>query len=325
MSAQQKKGVLAAGIAVADVVARPFSQLPEPGSLGLIEQIGLYSGGCAANTALSLARLGVPVDVLACVGSDEFGDFVVRTLQRGGVGASAVVRAPNCQTSSTVVLVSADGERSFLHCIGASAALRPEQFPGELLSRYRILHLGGALLLPGFDGAPMAAVLGRARSLGLLTTLDTAYDRTGRWIDTLGPCLPGLDVLMADRHEAAALSGSHNPEAMADFFLARGARQVAIKLGPDGCLLKSAGERHCLPAFDVPVVDTTGAGDAFAAGFLAGLYAGLGLRECGLLGCACGARCVGFPGAASFPLSLDWLREKLAGLGDFSALHDSIA
>lgn len=320
MKTQQKNAVLAVGVAVADIVARPFAELPEPGTLVLVEQIGLYSGGCAANTALSLAQLGVPVDVAACVGQDEFGDFLVRTLERGGVGTAAVTRSAERHTSATVVLVRADGERTFLHTIGANAALREQQFPGQLLSGYRILHLGGALLMPGFDGQPMANVLCRARQAGLLTSLDTAYDRTGRWLETLAPCLPELDVLMAGRHEAAALSGSDEPARMADFFLARGVRQVAIKMGAAGCLLKTAGEQHTLPAFQVPVVDTTGAGDAFAAGFLAGLYAGLGLRECGLLGCACGARCVEYPGAACFPLMREWLREQLSGLGDFAAL-----
>lgn len=320
MSAQQKKGILAAGIAVADVIARPFRDLPEPGSLGLIDEIGLYSGGCAANTALSLARLGIPVDVLACVGCDEFGDFIARTLERGGVGASAVVRAREYQTSSTVVLVSEDGERSFLHCTGANGAMRPEQFPDQLLARYGILHMGGALLLPGFDGQPMASVLARARALGLVTVLDTAYDRTGRWMQTLGFCLPHVDVLMAGRNEAAGLTGAGDPDGMADGFLARGVGRVAIKLGGEGCLLKSAGERHRLPAFDLPVVDTTGAGDAFAAGFLAGLHSGLGLRQCGLLGCACGGRCVGYLGAASFPIERVWLRQRLQGLGEFAPL-----
>ena len=297
--------VVCAGIVVADVILRPFSGLPEPGGLKLVERIGLYSGGCAANTALTLARVGVPTEVVASVGQDEFGEFLVRTLAGSGVGVAGVVRSPELGTSTTVVLVAADGERSFLHTIGANAGLHPEHFPAALLHRCRILHFGGALLLPGFDGPPMAEVLCAARAAGALTSLDTAQDHSGRWYSTLATCLPELDVFMTSEREGAAIAGRDNPQEAASFLLDRGARFVAIKLGQRGCLVASAGERHRLPAFSVPVVDTTGAGDAFAAGFLAGLAAGRDLRSCGLLGCAAGARCVSHPGAAAFPVSMD--------------------
>ncbi len=308
-----KDSVVSAGIVVADVIVRPFAALPERGGLRLVERIGLYSGGCAANTALSLARLGVPVEVVASVGGDEFGNFLERTLAEAGVGVSGLVRSRELGTSATVVLVAADGERSFVHTIGANAGLRPEHFPAELLSRCRILHLGGALLLPGFDGEPMAGVLRAARASGALTSLDTAQDQSGSWYKTLAPCLPGLDVFMTNEREGAAIAGHEDPEDAARFVLDCGARWVAIKMGERGCLLASTTERHRLPAFSVPVVDTTGAGDAFAAGFLAGLAAGRGLRDCGLLGCAAGARCVSYAGAAAFPVTMGGLL-SLAGL-----------
>jgi sugar/nucleoside kinase (ribokinase family) len=303
MNHPEKHSVVCAGIVVADIVVCPFTGLPDLGTLKLVERTELHVGGCAANTAITLAQLGVETEIVACVGEDEFGYFLSSTLARQGVNISGLVRSPKLATSTTVVLVAANGERSFLHAIGANAGLGPEHFPARLLQRCGILHLGGALLLPRLDSYPMAALLSAARAAGTVTSLDTVWDHSGGWYETLAPCLSQLDILMANESEAAALANSADPDAAADFFLGCGVRWVAIKLGERGCLLASSSERHRLPAFDVPVVDTTGAGDAFAAGFLAGRAAGCDLRTCGLLGCRAGARCVSHVGASPFPIS----------------------
>jgi sugar/nucleoside kinase (ribokinase family) len=153
-------------------------------------------------------------------------------------------------------------------------------------------------------------VLRAARAAGALTSLDTAFDRSGGWFRTLAPCFEHLDVLMANDQEAAGLSGSQDPERAARFFLEHGVRYAVVKLGEQGCLVMSASETHRLPAHSVSVVDTTGAGDAFAAGFLLGLLEGRSLRACAALGNAAGARCVSHIGAAAFPIA----REDLAAL-----------
>jgi sugar/nucleoside kinase (ribokinase family) len=302
------KVVISAGIVTADVVVRQFAGLPELGSLAVVDRIELYSGGSAANTAITLVKLGVPTELVACTGDDAFAEFLVGTLTRSGVNTRGLVRLPDVSTAATVVFVAANGERSFLHAVGASAGLRPDHFPTALLDRCRILHIGGALLLPAFDGKPMADVLQAARTAGAATSLDTVWDSSGKWYTSLAPCLPQLDVLMTSEREAIAIAGSSNPDVAADFFLSCGVRWVAIKRGERGCLLASANERHHLQAITVSVVDTTGAGDAFAAGFLAGLADGQDLTNCGLLGRAAGALCVTDPGAANFPVSMAGLR-----------------
>ena len=278
VSSPEKRSVVCAGMVVADVVVFPFAGLPDPGTLKLVERTELHVGGCAASTAITLAQLGVETEIVACVGEDEFGHFLSGTLARSGVNISGLVRSPNLVTSTTVVLVAANGERSFLHAIGANVGLGPELFPPPLLQRCQILHFGAALLLPSLDGYPMAAVLAAARTAGAVTSVDTVWDPSGGWYATLAPCLSQLDILMASEREAAALAGCADPDGAADFLLGCGVRWVTIKLGGRGCLLASSSERHRLPAFDVPVVDTTGAGDAFAAGFLAGRAAGCDLR-----------------------------------------------
>jgi sugar/nucleoside kinase (ribokinase family) len=269
-----------------------------------VEHTGLFSGGCANNTALTLAKLGVPVEIVTAVGRDEFGDFLVRNLARAGVGTAHVRRDSERHTAVSIVLVNQDGERSFLHHPGANGGLRDEHFPQSLLAQARVLHIGGALLLKELDGAPMAELLTRARAAGATVTLDTTFDRFGTGLRLLGPSFPLLDVFLANEREATALSGLTTPEDCAAFFLDRGCKATVIKMGEHGCLLATGSERRRLPAFSLPVVDTTGAGDAFAAGFVAGLVNGRSLEDCARLGCAAGGRCVGHPGASAFPTSM---------------------
>lgn len=293
-------------------MVHPFSTLPLPGSLALVDRVELHSGGCASSTAIALAKLGVPTTIVAAVGNDEFGRFLIQRLATQGVDTSGMVVASGTCTSATVVLVSADGERSFVHTVGANASLSEANFSREVLALHAVLHFGGALLLPGFDGEPMARVLESARGLGLVTSLDTVWDASGGWYSTLAPCLPHVDVVMSSAAEAYAISGRSSPEAAAEFFLSHGVRWVAIKRGGHGCLLASHDEIHTLPALPARVVDTTGAGDAFAAGFLAGLSEGRDLRSCGLLGRAAATICVGYAGGSDFPLSRVDLEQRSA-------------
>ena len=127
--------VVCLGILVADVLARPVDALPESGSLAGIDEIALRGGGCALNTATALARLGLRPAVAGKVGEDPFGDFLVSLLDERGLDRRAVVRDPSVPTSATVVLVAADGERTFLHLPGANGALRAEELATSCSTR----------------------------------------------------------------------------------------------------------------------------------------------------------------------------------------------
>jgi sugar/nucleoside kinase (ribokinase family) len=265
--------VVCLGILVADAIARPVDALPARGELALVEEIALRAGGCALSTASALARLGLRAAVCGKVGLDPLGDFLVAQLDERGVDRGGVIRDPDLPTSATVVLVSGDGERTFLHLPGANAALRAGELDSELLFAGRALHVGGALVMPALDGEPAAALLGRARARGLLTSLDTAFDATGRW-ERVRPCLPHLDLACPSLAEARAISGRDDAAAAAAWFRESGVREVAVKLGPDGCYAAGEGFEGHVAAHAVEAVDGTGAGDAFAAGLLAAKLAG---------------------------------------------------
>jgi sugar/nucleoside kinase (ribokinase family) len=256
-----------------------------------VEDIELHSGGLAHTTAVTLATLGVSTAVVGCVGRDPFGAFLQDVLIAHRV--EAFVRAdPNSRTSATVVIVGSAGERTFLHLVGANSRLAPDDVPDDLLARTRLLHLGGYFILPEMDGAPAARLLQRAKAAGCRTSLDMAWDTHGRWMSALGPCLPHLNLLFGNRDELAHLTGSTDPVQMAGLLRERGVQVVAVKLGEDGSYVDGAEWRGRVPAFSVAVLDTTGAGDAYCGGFLAGFLAGWGTEATARFANAVGAMCV---------------------------------
>jgi sugar/nucleoside kinase (ribokinase family) len=288
------------GILCADVIARPVSCLPGRGLLVPVEQLELHTGGCATNVGIDLARLGVACSVLGKVGRDGLGDFVLHTLSQEGVDTSGLRRADGAQTAATVVLVGLDGEHSFLHCLGANATFVAGDVDMNLVRSADILVVAGSLLMPMLDGEPTAKVLRTARECGVVTLLDTAWDASGRWMKSIEPCLPFCDYFLPSEAEAAMLSGVTEPEAMAASFVAHGARSVVIKLGDKGCLLRTEdGVTEHVVAPAVSVVDTTGAGDAFVAGFTVGLVHAWDASRCAHLAVTVGAMCVTATGASS--------------------------
>ena len=292
--------VVVLGIVCADVIAKPVNSMPGRGLLVPVDQLELHTGGCATNVGIDLARLGVVCSVLGKIGCDGFGDFVLHTLEQKGVDTSGLRRADGVQTSATVVLVGPDGERSFLHCLGANAKFVSEDVDMELVRSADILVVAGALLMPKLDGEPTAEILRAARECGTVTLLDTAWDASGRWMKSIETCLPFCDYFLPSEAEAAMLSGVTAPEAMAASFVAHGARNVIIKLGDKGCLLRTKDgviEHVAAPA--VLALDTTGAGDAFVAGFTVGLVHGWNASRCAHVAVTVGAMCVTATGASS--------------------------
>jgi sugar/nucleoside kinase (ribokinase family) len=168
-----------------------------------------------------------------------------------------------------------------------------------------ILHVAGSLVMPGIDGQPTAELLRHARAAGVTTFLDTVWDDTGRWMEILAPCLPHIDYFVPSLPEAQALTGLDAPKEIASALLDRGVKTVGLKMGVDGCLVMSGdGQAICLPSFQVDVVDATGAGDAFAAGFIAGVWHGWPLEQTARFANAVGALCVTGLGATGGVRSL---------------------
>ena len=298
--------VVSTGIFVADCVARPVVSTPAKGKLELVDSIGLYSGGSAASTGYGLARFGIKTAVIGRIGSDGFGDFMLNETKRHGA-ISMLERDESAGTSSTLVTVDEDGERSFLHYIGANANLRPADIPlSELKSRgLSVIHVAGYFALPGMegiDGSPTRDMFKEARALGIQTSLDSVWDARGRWMQLIGTVLPETDFFCPSIHEARAMLDmpeNTRPLEIAQELFKAGVREVvALKMGEEGSFVMAKnGEHHTLGVARVPSIDGTGSGDAFIAGFLAARLKGLNLLEATKCGNAAGAMCVRAVGA----------------------------
>ena len=291
--------IVCLGQFTADVVVAPVNSLPEKGKAIFVDGISLHNGGCACNTAVSLGKLGVDTAVIGKVGCDTFGDFLIEVMRDANLDTSGIVRDAGVNTSATAVLISPDGERSFLHYSGGNAKMSADDVDYGLIKKAKILHVAAAFLVPGMDGEPMARVLEKARSMGVTTSLDTAWDAEGRWMQLLEPCLAHVDLFMPSIEEAQMLSGKERPEEVAEFFLDYGIGTVLLKLGAEGCYVRTADEDFTTGAFKVEkVVDTLGAGDSHAAGFLAAIAGGWDLPRACKFANAVGAACVSARGTS---------------------------
>lgn len=285
--------VVCVGVICADIMVRTVDRLPERGKLALVDELSMHIGGCAANAAIDLARLGAGTAILGRIGADGFGSFLSAALEHEGVDTRGLKRS-DTPSSASVVSIGSDAERSILHCLGANGEFCYGDIDRSVLTGSGIVFIAGTFLMPSFDGPGTAALLRDAKAGGALCCMDTAWDASGQWIKKIGGCLELLDWFMPSYEEAAALSGEQEPERIAAVFAREGAANVVIKLGADGCYVKPSGEKgFSVAAYSgVSVVDTSGAGDAFCAGFLMGLTKGWDPHRCAKLANAAGTHCI---------------------------------
>lgn len=288
---------LSAGVLVADHLCAPISHLPRAGELVLSDELPLAIGGCAANAAIDLARLGISVGAVGCVGEDAFGRFIRETLARHEVGTAGVRSLAGVGTSGTLIINVAGEDRRFIHTLGANAHFRVAHIPWDDVAAARVLYVGGYLLMPALEPEGLADLFRRARAAGVKTVLDVVLPGPGDHWPALAPLLPHTDVFLPNQDEAAALTGSDDPRAQAERFVAAGAGAAVITCGGGGTILVSREARLRAGTYPVEFVGGTGAGDAFDAGFIAGLLAGQDWRGCLRWGSALGASCVRAIGA----------------------------
>jgi len=297
--------VVTLGIVCADVMVRPIEAFPEKGKLSYVPQLEIHLGGLAGVTATVLSQLGAKSGFIGCTGNDGFGDYLMGVMRSQGVDVSRVRRTSEYGSSATVVLVANDGERTFLHHMGANRLVTEQDVDMDFVSQARVLHWGGPSVNPGLDGEPIGRVLEKARARGVVTSMDTCFDGQGKWFQLIKHALPHLDIVMSSLEEARHYTGKREPAEIADFYRSFGVETVLVKLGAEGVFAKNSTEQHRLPAYKVEIVDTTGAGDAACGGFLYGYVQGWRLLECARLANAVGALTVQRMGGAEAVSSLD--------------------
>ena len=265
--------VVSLGILVADVVVRKVDRLPERGTLALVDELALRGGGGALSASTWLAGWGLRVSAVGKLGLDPFGDFLHALLVERGIRPDGVIRVDDVPTSASVALVDSTGDRTFLHLPGANGALHAEELDENVLFGGRALLYTGALVMPGLDGEPAAAILAECRRRGIVTALDTVFDPSGNWSRIL-PALEHVDLFMPALAEARGITGCDDPRAASLWLRQRGVREVAVKLGEHGCFGMGPDFDGPVGAVPVDALDGTGAGDAFVAGARYGKLAG---------------------------------------------------
>lgn len=260
------------GLYILDVLGRPVTRIPERGNVEFIEEIRLTVAGTAGGTVVDAAKLGLRCLAVGAVGDDEKADWVLMTLKKHGIDTSAMQRLPGVPTSATILAVRPNGDRPALHVRGASDHfdVSPENY--DQVFDAPIVHLGGTGLLKRLDGPRSVTLLAEAKRRGRIVT----FDLIGASAETIGivkPLLPHIDYFMPWIEEARDMSGAATPEACASFYLGAGAACCVFTLGAGGAYYAHRdGTRRSAPAYDIAVVDTTGCGDAFDAGFITALH-----------------------------------------------------
>lgn len=274
------------GVHVLDTHVVGIESIPERSDGQVVETIRMSPAGTAGGTGVVLARLGAEVLSVGAVGTDPVGDALLALLAREGVDTSRLVRKADHQTSASVLPVRPDGDRPAWHCIGANGAFTLDDLDRASLSGITHLHLGG----PEFLGGPAAGeLLGWAREQGATTSVDLLAPADPDLLEWVADALPHTDYLLPNDEQVRGFTGEDDLAAGARALVARGARCVAVTQGAKGALVATADDVVEVPAFPIPddeLVDTTGCGDAFSAGFLRGIDDGLAPADAARVGCA---------------------------------------
>ena len=288
--------VVCVGQSVIDCISRGIDGDLAHDRIVRAEEVTLSTGGDATNESFVLASLGHRVRLVCGVGQDLAGDTIIGEAERRGVDTSWITASPDLTTPIAPLLLRTDADRTSVNA--AAARLEGYVPPADALEGARVVSLASLFRAPLDTVEGVSALVRRAHEQGSLVCCDTTipnYREIG--FADLAEVLPMIDYIFPNDREALHFTGTSTPEDAADALRAMGVRNVVVKLGEKGVLVRGEQGSLAYPARTVEVVDTTGAGDNFVAGFISGLLRGLDLEGCCESGTAQGAAAVGRMGA----------------------------
>jgi len=285
------------GMALVDSIIKGFDPAPVSASGYRAVSGTLNVGGEAVNEAMAAAKLGLRTGILCSLGDDVAGGMVKAALQRCGVDTGLIVRSP--QTPVTTMFVNEDGTRKSITNEAHRYNFHPEKETAAFTDAGAII-LGSLFRAPFDDPAIIHAVLSAAKAAGQITVADTKLPNFRKLtLEDLRDSLPLIDYITPNEDEAAFFTDQKSPEGMAEVFLRCGVKNVIVKLGSRGCLLKNSETMIELPGYRIDAVDATGAGDNFVAGFVSEILRGSNEEDALRFANACGAICTTAVGAAT--------------------------
>lgn len=295
-----------------DIMLRDADPVPEFGQQERFMDDGfLELGGGSAITACQAARLGLKTAFIGKVGDDLLGRLCIDILDQVGVDTQAMIVDGDIKTGFTVHLCGED-DRAMLTYAGSIATLRAEEAPLALITRGRHFHVSDFFLQPALQPG-LADLFVEVKDAGLTTSMDPAWDPTETWDGHLHSVLPLLDIFLPNEQELCHIA---DREDVVEALRALGPTipVVVAKVGSRGAIAIEDGDLVSEPAYPVKVVDGTGAGDNFNAGFLYGRLTGLPIQECIRIACICGAVSTRALGGVQAQIGLATLREIIGGV-----------
>ncbi len=279
--------VICVGAAIVDVLLQPVSKDIFDHESYPLDQISMTIGGDAINESTIISRLGHKVGLMSMVGQDVVGTFILDHCRREGIDAAGICRRAGVDTSINVGLVTADGERTFVtNRNGSLWKMSIDDVDLSLVGRAQVLSLASFFNNPCLDNAALVKIFQVAKAGGMTIVADMIKPRLGETFDDIAEALSFVDYFFPNRDEACLMTGEEDIERVADRILAYGVKHVVIKIGRSGVFIKAqGGTAMTIPAMrGVTALDTTGAGDNFASGFITGLLERRTLAECGAYG-----------------------------------------
>jgi sugar/nucleoside kinase (ribokinase family) len=279
------------GACILDVLGRPVEAIPPGQGSARLTEIKATAAGTAAGPAVDLAKLGASVRVIGALGDDLLGDIVTAAMARHGVETAGLVRKKGVQTSATILPIRPNGERPALHVPGATRLFGYADIDLEHVRKCRALLIGAPDALAGMTGEELADIAKTAKDQGALVAVDVLHPGHPQDLERLAPLLGQADWFLPNADQLLALTGRASLADAVSDILALGTGGVAVTQGADGCLVATQQNRTqvSLTAIKVDVVDTTGCGDGFTAGMLAGLLLSASPEDAAWLGVACGS------------------------------------
>ncbi|EKE2798900.1 carbohydrate kinase family protein [Salmonella enterica subsp. enterica serovar Georgia] len=299
----QPPEIICVGMTLVDFLAKGVLSFPHPGTTGIVDSISMSTGGDAINQAITLAKLGHRVSLFGVVGDDQQGSYIFSECQKYGIQTDGMFIDKEQPTSTSMVLIDANGERSFL---SSRESLIRQQGPEHINLEWvrpgvKIVSIGSLFCSENLDLKALPTLLKKAKSVGATTIADLVCDRNNGSLEEMRNAFRYLDIIVPSYDEAVYFTGKTDPLAAAAEFQRYGVGTVIVKLGSRGAIAVSRNNKEAIhiPIFPTHVVDTTGSGDNFMAGLISGLVQGDSLADSMELGAAVAALSVQAVGASA--------------------------
>ncbi|MFT4107770.1 MAG: sugar kinase [Lacrimispora sp.] len=291
--------VIIIGAAIVDLPLRPVSKEVFDVASYPVDGIAMTIGGDALNESTIITRLGHNVALMSCIGVDVPGAFVLDHCKRNHIDTTYIKQDPSLDTSINVALVAADGERTFItNRQGSLWKFKYDDLDMSALKDAKILSFASIFNNPLFDNQAMVSVFKKAKEEGMMICADMINPRLNEKIDDIAEALSYVDFFFPNFEEASALTGETREEKVADKLYGYGIKNVIMKIGRRGCYIRNSEGSMIVPACKgVTAIDTIGAGDNFASGFITGLLEGKDIRECAVYANCTAAVSVQYVGA----------------------------